>query len=408
MLNTRPQARKEYKQHSFKSDESGAMAIVLAIALIPILLMIGMAVEWRQASNTRAHLQNLLDIAVLNTIIELNESGDFSKVGDQFSAIAKDAIPFETQHSIVETTRGVSGTASVFVPATFTSITGQTGFNIKVTALAGVHVTNRALPCITTLDQSENASLGVNSGAQINAPECEVHVHSQADPAASFTSGAMLDTAGVCIAGPDVSNNSALAAGTDFRLNCDVGPDPLAGVIPEPLFSSCNGHPNIISGPTTLQPGVYCGGLIFNGAPDVEFAPGLYIIRNGGWIVNGGSWRGDGVTFYFEDSSTLLFNSDVNIKLSAPDNGDYADILFTEAPNLPESNFILNDTDAFDISGVIYLPSRNMTINSNGNARAFDLVLVVNNFTINNAQWDLTGDLAARFGGVETEIALIQ
>ena len=408
MLNTRSQARKEQKQRNFKSDDSGTMAIVMAVALIPILLIIGMAVEWRQASNTRAHLQDLLDIAVLNATIELNESGDFSQIGDQFSNAAGAAIPFATKHSIVETTRGVSGTASVFVPATFTSITGQTGFNIEVTALAGVQETNRAVPCITTLDQNQNQSLGINSGARIIAPNCAVHVHSTADPAASFNAGTVLDTAGLCIAGPGVFNNSALTAGTDFRLNCDVSPDPLAGVIPEPLFSSCNGHPNIVSGPTTLQPGVYCGGLIFNGAPDIEFEPGLYIIRNGGWIVNGGSWEGDGVTFYFEDSSTLQFNSDVDISLSAPDNGDYEDILFAEAPNLPESNFILNDTDAFDISGAIHLPSRNMTINSNGNARAFDLILVVNNFVINNAQWDLTGDLAARFGGVETEIALLQ
>lgn len=409
MLNIKTPAGGEQKARSFKSDESGTVVIVMTIALIPILLMIGMAVEWRQVSNTRVHLQNLLDIAVVSTAAELGETGDFSNVQDHFSAAAASALPFTTTHSISDSGGSITGSATVFVPAAFSSILGRQGFNIEVESVASLQQVGTPPACITTLDPSQNQSLILNSGAQINALGCTINVHSQSNPAVIFNSGILLNTESTCIAGSNVINNAGLNAGTDFTLNCDVGTDPLAGTVQEPLFSTCNGHPNTISGPTTLQPGVYCGGLIFNGGPDVEFEPGLYIIRNGNWLVNGGSWEGEGVTFYFEDTSIIQFNSNVDIDLSAPDNGIFEDILFAETPGLPESNFILNDTDAFDISGAIYLPSRNVTINSNGNARAFDLILVVNNLVMNNARWDFSGAVASKLsGGATTEVALIQ
>ena len=97
-----------------------------------------------------------------------------------------------------------------------------------------------------------------------------------------------------------------------------------------------------------MQPGVYCGWHNFNNSSaDVEFSPGLYVIRNGGWNVNGGNWSGDGVTFYMYDSSIVNFNSNVRADLTAPTTGDYKDIILTERPGISYRNFNLNSVLGF-------------------------------------------------------------
>ena len=112
-------------------------------------------------------------------------------------------------------------------------------------------------------------------------------------------------------------------------------------------------------------------------------ASGLYVIKNGAWISDGGEWDGQGVTFYFADDSTLQFNSGVEVSLSAPSGGKYGNVLMTEAPNLNESAMVLNDSKGFDFEGIIYLPSRDLTLNSGANVRSDNLSVVADTIIVN-------------------------
>ncbi len=129
--------------------------------------------------------------------------------------------------------------------------------------------------------------------------------------------------------------------------------------------------------------------LNFNGAIDVTFAPGLYVIEGGDWNVNGGSWTGSGVTFYFADTSRIQFNSGVRAKLAAPTSGPYRNFLIFEKPGLSRSAFIFNDSASNDLDGIIYLPSRNMTYNSGSEARGDRLAMVFNTLIVNQTNWRL-------------------
>lgn len=55
--------------------------------------------------------------------------------------------------------------------------------------------------CVLVLDASATQALLVNGGANVSAPDCEVHVRSTANPAAIFNAGTTLDTSRLCIAG---------------------------------------------------------------------------------------------------------------------------------------------------------------------------------------------------------------
>jgi len=61
----------------------------------------------------------------------------------------------------------------------------------------------------------------------------------------------------------------------------------------------------------------------------------------------------------------------------------------TEAPNLPNSQFILNDNRGFEFEGVMYLPSRGVIFNSGSSLRSYKMSLVANSFIINSTRLGL-------------------
>jgi len=167
--------------------------------------------------------------------------------------------------------------------------------------------------------------------------------------------------------------------------------DPYLGQFPVPDSDSCDRYDrDYKSARLTLNPGVYCGWHNFmNNNARITFEPGVYVIKNGGWSVNGGDWEGDGVTFYFADTSQIYFNDGVEADFSAPTSGDYKDVFITEAPNLPPSQFILNDSQGFVFDGIMYLPSRQITFNNGANTDLRNMNLVADSFIFNEASLNL-------------------
>lgn len=240
---------------------------------------------------------------------------------------------------------------------------------------------SKGSPCIIALSQTETG-VRLNGGAQLITPNCSVHALSTNNPAAAIESGVQLDVQEVCIAGSNIINN--YGEDEKIKTECETVNDPYAGLYPVPDDLSCDhNNKNFNTAEEFLEPGVYCGYSNFNRSNGiVNFEPGLYVIRNGGWNVNGGDWRGDGVTFYFADQSKIQFNSGVKASMSAPKDGDYANVFMTEAPGLNRSDIVLNDSRGFDVEGIVYLPNRDMMFNSGSQIRSLTMNLVVNTLTV--------------------------
>ncbi len=139
-------------------------------------------------------------------------------------------------------------------------------------------------------------------------------------------------------------------------------------------------------------------------------SPGLYVIKNGGWNVNGGIWTGQGVTFYFEDTSKIQFNSGISADLRAPTSGPFTNMLFIEKPGLSKSDFIFNSAVSNRMEGLIWLPSRNVTFNANSKVSSDKVNMVINRLTLNNTTWTLNpmSGGAAQSSGTLTKIRLIK
>jgi hypothetical protein len=125
-------------------------------------------------------------------------------------------------------------------------------------------------------------------------------------------------------------------------------PDPFTDVLVAPtgVSSPCDFPSRLINESRTLKPGVYCGGISAGSKSDVNFTPGVYIIRGGDGqggtnlhAPNSAKIRGSGVTFYFTclngpcspngtEQSRVLLQGSSDVRLSASNSGQYKGILF--------------------------------------------------------------------------------
>jgi hypothetical protein len=240
--------------------------------------------------------------------------------------------------------------------------------------------------CILLVNQLASQALLVNAGAVLNAPTCEIDVQSTRGPAAIFNT--TLNVKNICIAGTTIIKNG----GSDppAQTGCAAISDPFVGKLPTVSVGNCDFNGQAFDpGNLTLNPGVYCGSTNFNGSGTLTLRPGLYIISGGamtfnsGWTVNGA-----GVTFYLVDqNSTLQFNGSVDATLSAPTSGTYANILMFEPNGLGTEQLAIDGSSGSSFTGLIYLPSREVTINSVSNMTTNKVTMVFSSLILDQINW---------------------
>jgi Putative Flp pilus-assembly TadE/G-like len=372
----------------FIRNQLGNTTLIFSLAAIPMLGAAGVAVDSFRAGDVRSQLDAALDGAV---IAGAAASSNYVAEAEKFFDLnfdSRDLISVERSFTFRDNVI-VTGTATAKFTPSFSSVLGYDIMSVDDEAEAEgmTGASNVGKLCILALAPNASQSLLMNSGAQVNAASCEVHVSSQANPAAIFNAGTDLKAQKTCIKGGNIIDNGGTH--DNLETNCNALSDPYAGTVPEPVSTACDYNNGNYSGKVTLNPGVYCGWHNFNNSPTVDLNPGTYIIKSGGWNVNGGTWKGDGVTFYYADTSKIQFNSAVKADLKAPKSGDYADFLFAEKAGLSNSQFVLDDNKGFDMTGIMYLPSRDVIFNSGTKVTTQKMTAVMNTVIFNGVNWNL-------------------
>ncbi len=371
---------------SLIADRRGSLAVLFGLLSMVIFGMVGFAIDYTRAVSLEAHMSQALDAAVLAGIRadQSQRQQIATQVFQQNMGASADldvSLKFDTPAS-----GQFSGTAATAMPSYIASVVGITTMPVNVASTAATGSTGKV--CILVLDKSAAQAFLVNSGAMVDASECEIHVHSQGSPAAIFNASSDIDTKRICIKGSTIIDNGGFHP--NMETSCEPADNPYLGRFPVPASGTCDFNNMNYNGSTVhLSPGVYCGWTNFNNQPDVTLAPGLYVIKNGGWNVNGGRWDGDGVTFYFADTSKIQFNSAVAARLTPPTSGSYENVIITEKEGLAHSQFVLDDSRGFDIRGLVYLPSRDTIFNSASNVESKDFTLVVNTLILDDTHWHL-------------------
>ncbi len=400
----------------FTSDNKASVAILFAISLMPVLLAVGSAVDFTVAQNTKTKLQAIVDAAAL---------GGLRSRGSE--ALAAENI-FDSQSTIGNVERSfilrgdtLEAVARTQVPTTFMKLVGISTVQVEVTARSLRTTSNAASagqPCIIALAPTARQALLVNSNARIDAPDCEVHVRSTASPAAIFNAGTTLKLKRFCLQGTNIIKNTSNPM--PIELGCPAATDPYVDALPNPVVGACSNTRSVFDPPPRGAPHVMPAGsvwcnLTFNGSPRVVFQPGLHIIK-GRMIINAGAVvEGAGVTFFFPDTgSEIRFNGRLTSRLTAPTTGPYANILMFEPSPGPTTGtstvqYVFNSSVSEEISGLIYLPRRNLTWNSTSTVIGSKVQIVGNTIIFNALDWRLsTPTLPGRGSPAVDMVRLVQ
>lgn len=370
----------------FLSQTAGNTAVLTSLVAIPMCGIAGLAIDYTRYLDTQTQLQGAMDAAVLAGVAATsdheNKALDVFKhdSGGSYSTVS--AVSFQKSGSV-----RVTGTLTAAVPTTMAGLIGIKSIRIAITTAAESAPPTDKL-CIMTLAPGASQEFLANSGADVNASSCTIHVKSTANPAGIFNAGTTIKSKKTCIEGSTIIDNGG--SHPNLQTSCKTAADPYAGKIPAPSTTTCNFSNLNYSGNVTINPGVYCGWMNFNAGTNVTLNPGTYVIKSGGWNVNGGTWTGKGVTFFYADTSKIQFNSAVAATLTAPNSGTYKDILMTEAAGLSNTQFIFDDSLGFDMTGIIDLPSRDVVFNSNTTTRSHKMTAVMRTLILNSTNWNLT------------------
>jgi Flp pilus assembly protein TadG len=382
------------KSRKFLHERSGVAVVIFALGLMPIMGFLGAAIDYSAATTMKMRLQRAVDEAALvaagNPTLtqsarqQLAQSSVLSNLGPALAgsnAIITEAEPSSGLYQV---------SATLVVPTTIMKLVklNSVTVNATATAKAGTAASSSSV-CLLALSQTASPGLLANSSVVINASTGEIDGASSGNPAATFNGGDTFNVSKLCVAGTQILNNAGSIP--PLKTGCPVAADPFAGKLPAVTVGACTVSSQNYSGNVTLNPGVYCGGFNFNGSGVVTFNPGLYVFSGVSWNMNSGwTMNGSGVTFYFADSSYMQVNSGVNINLTAPTSGTYANILMYEASGLPISGFTINGQAGHNLQGLIYLPSRNITFNSMSNVTSDAITIVVNSVILDTLNWNLT------------------
>lgn len=391
--------------------QQGSIAIVAALTITALMMATGLAVDYISLIRQRAELQAAADASAIAGAREINlatsdtsqirvvadnyarinlglsmkQSGSSDKSGStgyltdasapsMLSASSSDGGGGSSGDGTggggggvtVTTTMGDNASSiTVEIERTWTPyfarIFSRTPSSVKASATAQLVGTGKI--CVLALDETSAGAVSLTKKADLEALQCGVYSNS------THTSGIVSSGTSLLKAKLTCSAGGVSGTGSNYTpyptTDCPPMLDPLTDRQP-PVVGSCDFN-NYYSSEweETLQPGVYCGGIEIGQGTIVNFKPGVYIVKDGPFVVGSNAIvRGDNVGFYLDgDTATFEFTSKATIELTAPNDGDLAGILFFEDRNAP----LLRDHKIFSenariLLGTFYLPNGRLVV----------------------------------------------
>ena len=383
--------------------EEGSIAVVFSIALIPILIGVGGAVDFSRANGVRTSLQAALDAAILAGAKDGSSSwADISLQtfnGAFQSKYGSASVPsFQQPSSEVYT-----GSVSASVPTAFLAILHMPTIAVSVSATGTAAGPDDS--CILTLDHGQPAShvsLNLNGSPLVNLSGCSIRTNTSMD-----------------CNGHDGNNTSAIAAGVSAGCSHPVGN---ASVVPDVYASLANNisaqcgssRPGVSwpagtvpagSGVLVVDKGAYkeyhiCGDLSLSGSGyltgSAPTADSVLIVENGSVNVpNGANVSALRTAIVMTGSnsyaSTVNFptgnGQSATLSLSAPTDSTnpWQGVAMYQDPKLTDQ---VDDKwgpgATFNADGLVYLGNANVVTDGNtGSSNSKCSKFVMNTFTTN-------------------------
>ena len=184
-------------------NDSGNVAMIFAVSLLPIALSAGVAIDYMRMVDTKSKLQASLDAAAL--------------AGAAFAGGSR-----------AQRADAASKATAVYSPAT-------------------------APTCLIALEPSEMEAVFINSDSKIDAPNCTVYVNSSNGQALYGNSNGDIIAKKTCVTGGTYLDSGSTV--TPGAKTCPAIADPLAALpVPPQAAGACNYMDKTVSGTATCPP----------------------------------------------------------------------------------------------------------------------------------------------------------
>jgi hypothetical protein len=379
---------------ALRGDERGAIAVMTALLLVVALGFVGLGVDVGVNYTARREAQGAADSAAFSAAVA-------RMAGETPTAAEAAAKAVAANYGLVESDPGVD--VAVNQPPTQGALAGKAGAVEVIVSRPGRRVVGQLLGvaastiraravatvgssgngCVIAFNAEVNWAVLESGAADVNLQHCAMYVNSKDPKGLYFNGNGKLHADALSLAGD---------YGTNGHVTVDVPPSrifkgqtPIADPYKDvkiPPYNGCdyNGYNSPASGTVNIPhpgapetPVVFCNGVTFNGSATVNFAPGVYVMDRGTFLLNGsGTVNAPGVTFILTSSTgssyaNLRMNGTGNLNATAPTGGPTAGLLFMQDRNAPTTGLnttnLINGTAASTIQGGLYFPKQKVTYN---------------------------------------------
>jgi hypothetical protein len=365
---------------AFGCDRGANVAIIFALTLPVMIAAVAAAVDYSLANATRTKMQAVADAAAIFAAREFQMAQSNPSL---ITAVAQNYVQSQFNDIAAKTTVDTSAlTVHVDLAKEYQLAFGRVlpTATLHLQASATAKMSGGLPLCLLALDPKHPRTLTLQKEARLTAPNCLVYSDSKSPSGLVSKDDAVLQAGAICSAGGIVKTKNTNYTPQPLT-DCPVLPDPLS-YRQGPTGFTCDYTGRVVTqGATALSPGVYCGGLYITNAARVTLSPGVFVIKDGPLVVNGGaSLAGNNVGLYMKGpGSNLTFAADSTISLTAPKDGPLAGILIFDDPtgawapetpplhhksgSSPRVHSILSD-NARLLLGTIYMPQGRLIIDA--------------------------------------------
>lgn len=381
---------------SFVQNARGNFAIIGALVLPVLLGAVGGMLDYHTYRSTSSTLQEIADAAALAAARESALHGWTDELATEVADVyvasnLKNAGLLGSDYSIDVRVNAQDQKVSVDITQDkfgylIVGLYKQAPYITSSSTAQAVTDSNLCVLGLYTGNGRTNASIHLDDNSRIEAPDCGLYAESAFPGGFRIDRGASIDANLLCVVGGFhfTQGRQTVNLNTNYAQDCPETGNPLENR-PMPTVSACDHTDLVVNAAATLQPGVYCGGLVIDGSFRANLLPGTYIIKDGPLLVAGDATIvGRGVGFYLTgDNSTFNFEQDTTVELAAPTSGLMAGLLFFEDPGLvPNWNFApahivrdmlpagarvhkISSNNARVLVGTFYTPHSILRINAN-------------------------------------------
>jgi hypothetical protein len=348
--------------------QSGKIAIMAGIAIVPLAMIIAMTSELVSLSSERALMQSAADAAALSgaqNLILVGSNARQTPADVESFAMAQVGAFASCATVSFKAAQGSDGSYTVEGLAIRSSFFGNLvpkgGFRIEVKSIAeSMHVQPLCvIGADDTMPKGKAITATENSG--IRARNCIVHANGNFELLVNATVEAGTSRAVGKATGlgfKPAAHSGALKVTDPFALR-NIEP-------PKPCHSVPDGGDKVIDkGTIILSPGIHRTEYEIQGNSALILKPGEHYFCEDVRIRHSGSLQGNDVLLMFAERTSLSAVDNASVSLSGRESGDWAGFVIV-ATRGNDVTFTITSNRVDQLLGTIYLPMTKLSVRAKG------------------------------------------